>query len=210
LITATALQRADLDPTVKAQIVKALGDVLPGQPVQAGSAATDRSLPPTALTALIPSAAVVAAGFDPAKITPPVPALLWQDGANQLLVRVAGVRADLGNGMVQLTVPVTCDQTGDVDVTVTFVTGTPDRPAGGIATTEDHPRGPSVVVENWAQPLIAFAWHTLLVATSSLSGAAGGDFSGRDLIAAALAVNADGFTVTPMGRHPFIATGATR
>lgn len=207
LLTATALQHADLDPQTKARIVKALADVLPGQPVQAGSAATDRNLPQTALAALIPSAAVVAAGFDPAKITPPVPALQWQDGANQLLVRVAGVRADLGTGMVQLTVPVTCDQTGDIDVTVTFVTGTPERPAGGIATTEDHPRGPSAVVETWAEPLIAYAWQTLVTATSALSGAGGGDFSGRDLITAALAVDPTGITVTPMGRHTFSATG---
>jgi hypothetical protein len=210
LVTASALERAALDPKVQAQVVKSLGDILPGQPVQAGSAAIDRSLPPASLAALISSAAVVAAGFDPAKITPPVPPLLWQDGASQLLVRVAAVHADLGNGTVQLTVPVTCDQTGDVDVTVTFVTGTPGQPAGGIATAEDHPRGPSAVVENWAEPLIAYAWQTVLTATSALSGAAGGDVSGRDLITAALSADPKGLTVTPMGRHAFSATGATQ
>jgi len=208
IITADALQRADLGRETIDQIVKALGDVLPGRPVRAGAAGADRRLPPDALTRLVPSAAVVAAGLDPAKTAAKPPPVLWQDGANRLLVRIAGVHAELGDGTVVLTVPVTCDQTGDADVTVTFVTGTPDRPAGGIVTTEDHPRGPAPVVENWAEPLVAFAWQTLVTAASAISGAAGGDLSGRELITAGLAVNADGLTVTPMGRHAFTARNA--
>ena len=52
-----------------------------------------------------------------------------------------------------------------------------------MTTTEDHPRGPAVVVENWHEPLIAFAWQTLLIATSAVAGfgtewaAAGAGFS---------------------------------
>ena len=208
IITTEALQRADLGRETVDQIVKALGDVLPGHPLQAGAAAVDRRLPPDALTRLVPSAAVVAAGLDPARTSTAPPPGLWQDGANRLLVRVAGVRAQLGDGTIVLTVPVTCDQTGDADVTVTFVTGTPDRPAGGIVTTEDHPRGPAPVVENWAEPIVAFAWQTLVTAASAVSGAAGGDLAGHDLITAGLAVNADGFTVTPMGRYAFTARNA--
>jgi hypothetical protein len=135
--------------------------------------------------------------------------VIWSDRGNRLLVRVAGVHAQVGDGTLVLTVPVTCDQTGDVDVSVTFVTGTPDRPAGGVVTTEDHPRGPAAVVENWAEPLLAFAWQTLVSAVSAVSGAAGGDLSGRALVTAALAVNSDGLTVTPMGRHVFTAGSAT-
>jgi hypothetical protein len=206
--TATALQKLDVDPQTKARIVKTLGELLPGLPLAPGAAGTDRNLPPQAISALIPSAAIIAAGLDPAAITPPIPNTLWQNGDQQLLVRVGDVHANLGNGLIEIVVPVTCDQTGDVDISVSFVTGTPDQPAGGIATTEDHPRGPAVVVENWAEPLIAYAWRTLVTATSAMSSAAGSDVTGRELVTAMLSVSPEGLSVTPMGRHTFLAGGA--
>ena len=208
-LTTQALARTRVNPDAAAQVIKVLGDLLPGHPVRAGSAAVDRTVPADTLTQLIPSAAIVAAGLDPAKTALPVPAVVWTSGANMLLVKPAGVKAALGDGTVDITVPVTCDQTGDTTVTVTFMTGTPDRPAGGIVTTEDHPRGPAIVVENWAEPLVAFAWHTLVVATDALSGGAGGDVAGHDLVTAALGVTKSGLGVTPMGRHAFPAGGLT-
>jgi hypothetical protein len=204
ILTTEALQRARVAPDTSGRVIAALGDLLPGHPVAAGAAAVDRGLPANALASLIPSAAVVAAGLDPAKTRLPAPAVLWTSGANRLLVKVAGVIATLGDGTVDIVVPVSSDQTGDASVTVTFVTGTPDRPAGGIVTTEDHPRGPAIIVENWAEPLVAFAWHTLLTATNALSGAAGGDASGHSLVTAALTVSRTAISVTPMGKHPFM------
>jgi hypothetical protein len=208
-LTTQALAQTRVNPDAAAQVIKALGDLLPGHPVRAGSAGVDRTVPADTLTQLIPSAAIVAAGLDPAKTALPVPAVVWTSGANTLLVKPAGVKAALGVGTVDITVPVTCDQTGDTTVTVTFMTGTPDRPAGGIVTTEDHPRGPAIVVENWAEPLVAFAWHTLVAATDALSGGAGGDVAGHDLVTAALTVTEGGLGVTPMGRHAFLAGGPT-
>ena len=204
-VFASALQRADLDPQTRARLLKALGDTLPVTPLRPGTAATDRTLPAAALGLLVPSAAVVAAGLDPAAVTRPAPPVLWTADAARLLVRIAEVHADLSDGAIVITVPVTCDQTGPVDVTVTFVTGTPDQPAGGVTTAEDHPRGPAVVVENWAEPLVALAWHTLVIAVGALSGAGGNDFSGRDLVSASFAVTKAGLTVTPMARHTFLA-----
>ena len=203
ILARDALARADLDPQVKAQVAKQLGPILPGHITRAGTSAGDRAIAPQDVAALIPGAAVTAAGMDPATTPMPPPPVLWQDSGNALLVRIAGVRADLGDGFVELTVPVSCDQTGDAKVTVTFVTGTPDRPAGGIATTEDRPRGPAVIVENWHEQLIAFCWHTLVIATSALSGAVGGDLAGNSLISAGLMVTPKGLAVTPMGRHAF-------
>jgi hypothetical protein len=205
ILTSEALQRVRVDQATVGQVVQALGDLLPGHPVQAGSPAVDRMLPANALTSLIPSAAIVASGLDPAKTAIPAPAVLWTSGVNSLLIKVAGVTATPGAGTIIMTVPVWCDQTGDSAVTVTFVMGTPDRPAGGIVTCEDHPRGPAIVVENWAEALVAFAWHTLLVATNALSGAAGGDFSGHNLITAAVTVTEGALSVTPMGKHAFTA-----
>lgn len=199
IVVRDVLARADIDEATRAKIIGELG-----RPVRSGTATDDRAVRPDDLKLLIPSAAVIAAGLDPAKTPQPPPPIFWQDKGNELLVQLAGVRAELGGGFVEITIPVTCDQTGDAEVTVTFITGTPDRPAGGIVTTEDHPRGPAVVVENWAEALIAFAWLTLLTATSAVSGAGGPDLSGRELIAAGLEVNADGLRVTPMARHTFL------
>ena len=199
IVVRDALARAGLDEATRAKVTAALS-----RPVRSGTATDDRAIRPDDLKLLIPSAAVIAAGLDPAKTPLPPPPILWQDKGNDLLVLLAGVRAELGGGFVEITIPVSCDQTGDAEVTVTFITGTPDRPAGGIATTEDHPRGPAVIVENWPEALIAFAWQTLLTATSAVSGAGGTDLSGRQLIAAGLEVNADGLRVTPMARHTFL------
>lgn len=204
LLFTTALQRAEVDSDTRARILKALGDTVPLRPVRPGAAGQDRTLPAEALTLLVPSAAVVAAGLDPAKVSRPVPPVLWSEGANRLLVRVGEVSAELLYGAVVLTVPVMCDQTGPTEVTVSFLTGTPDAPTGGVVTTEDHPRGPSTVVETWAEPLVAFAWHILVVATGSLSGAGGNDIVGRGLIAADVAVSDAGITVTPQARHTFL------
>lgn len=208
-IAASALLRnalARLDDQTRAVVLQNLTGVLP-QVVQAGRLAADRALTPADLTALIPSAAVSAAGLDPALIKPPVPPVLWEADGGQLLVRVAGVSARLGTGLIDLTIPVSCDQTGDTAVTVTFLTGTPDRPTGGVTITEDHPRGPAVVVENWHDALIAFAWQTILIATSAMSGAVGTDSGGRALITQSLSVTADGLTVTPMAQHVFTQGG---
>jgi hypothetical protein len=202
-VAGALLTQAAVRVTGQDRLPDAIAGLLPGRPLQPGTTAPLRVLPPDALQQLIPSAAVVAAGLDPARTTAPAPPVLWEQDGARLLIRVAEVRAQLSTGLVEMVVPVTCDQTGDADVTVTFLTGSTDRPAGGIATTEDHPRGPAVVVEGWAEPIIAFAWQTLVVATSALSNAGGDDLSGRDLVTAALDITADGMTVTPMGRHTF-------
>ncbi len=204
-ITAGAFSRLDVNPDVKAQIVRALADVLPGRAIPAGSAAADRTLSADWLAVLIPSAALVAAGLDPATVTPPAPNALWRNGNQQLMIIVSKVRANFTEGLAEIIIPVSCDQTGDVEISVSFVTGTPDRPAGGIATTEDRPRGPAVVVENWAEPLIAYAWQVLITATDAYSSAGGTDLAGRNLVTAGLAIGAGGVTVTPMARHSFAA-----
>jgi hypothetical protein len=104
---------------------------------------------------------------------------------------------------------VSCDQTGDTQVTVAFATGSIASPAGGVTTTENRPRGDPAIIENWYEQLIAFAWSTLLIATSALSGAVGSDQSGRPLIVSTLAADDSGLSVLPMARHSFVRTDST-
>jgi hypothetical protein len=210
ILLRNALQAADIDDKTRQIILKELAGVLPGQIVQPGSPTEERTVRPDDLKVLIPTAAVAAAGLDPAKTPLPLPSVLWEDAGNRLLIQLDGIHADLGDGLIELTIPVHCDETGDASVTVTFVTGSPDRPTGGVTTTEDHPRGPAVIIENWHEALIAFAWHTVLIATSALTGTVGTDRAGRPLIANAFAVNADGLSVLPMARHTFMQVGSAQ
>jgi hypothetical protein len=209
ILLRNTLARPDIDEHTKAAITKQLAGLMPGQVVNPGGTVDQRTVSAGDLAALIPSAAVSAAGLDPAKTTTPPPPVLWQSGGNDLLVNLAGVTAALSTGLVEFTIPVTCDQTGDTQVTVTFATASANSPTGGVTTTENRPRGAAVVVENWHEALIALAWNTLVIATSALSGAAGADRSGRSLIANSLSADKDGLTVRPMARHTFVRTDAS-
>src|SRR5680860_448823 len=84
-------------------------------------------------------------------------AQLWRRDGDELLVDVAEVQVDLGEGLVLVTIPVECDQTGPVMVQVAFAVGSKRRPAGMLAAAEKVPRGPAVVVEGWADELTALA-----------------------------------------------------
>ena len=194
------------DPRERALVQKQLQAVLPAVAVKAGATAAPMTIGPDDLERLVPAAAIAAAGLGPARTPSPPPPVLWEQDGSALLVQVAGVRAQLGDGYVDIVIPVTCDQTGPTEVTVTFVGGSAARPAGGVMTTEDHPRGPEVVVERWPEPLVAFAWATLVGATSALSGAVGVDTSGRALVPAAVTFAPNGLTVVPIGRHAFVQT----
>jgi hypothetical protein len=195
----------NLDVKTRSAVVQALAGVLP-QVLTPGTVGSDRTVGAQQLAAVVSSAAVSAAGLDLAATPNPPPPILWDNGSSRLIVALAGVTATLGTGLIELTIPVSCDQVLQATVTVTFVTGAPDAPSGGVATTEDHPRGPAAVVEIWHEALIAFAWHTVLLATAALAAAVGTDTSGGRLITAGLAISPEGLTVTPMAQHSFLRT----
>lgn len=208
LLLNNALQQAKIDEATRALITKSLAGVLPGQVLTQGATAAPRAVGPSDLAQLIPGAVIAAAGLDPSTTASPPPPLFWEDAGNQLLVQLAGVQAALGDGFIELTVPVSCDQATAAEVVITFVTGTPTNPSGGVTTTEDHPRGPAVVVESWHEPLIAFAWQVVLIATAALSGAVGTDAAGRALITSDLAISKESLSVLPMAQHAFLQVNA--
>ncbi len=201
---------ANLDPRIRQIVERQLGGVLPGRLVPAGQALEQRRVSGDDVIRLLRSAAITAGGHDPARTADPPPPLLWEDGVNRLLVRIAGINGRLDEGLIELVIPVYCEETGEAEVAVTFITESREQPTGGICITEDHPRGPAVVVENWHEPLIALAWHTVLIATAALSGAVGADESGQQLVTATLSVSREGIAVTPMARHTFLQAMNTR
>jgi hypothetical protein len=187
-----------------------LAGILPGDVVPPSQAVAPRRIDPDAFQRLVRAAAVVAAGLDPALTPDPPPPVLWERNGSRLLVQVAGVHGKLGDGLVDIVVPVLCDELAKraADITTTFVTGSTDRPAGALAVTEDRPRGPALVVELWHEPLVAYAWHTFVRATSALAHVGATDSSGRLLITVGVAVTPDGIATVPMARHPSDKFGA--
>ena len=127
--------------------------------------------------------------------------VVWSDGGDELAVDPAQVKVNTTAGAIAVVIPVRCDETGPATVEVAFAVGAPDRPAGLYAATEERPRGPAVIVDRWADALIAFAWSAVLELAGSLAGTLGRDAHGDKLIAGALVATDDGLEVVPVARH---------
>ena len=93
-------------------------------------------------------------------------------------------------------------------VEIDLVVGTDERPAGLLAAATT-PRGPAVVVDRWADALVAFAWQALLDTAAALSAAAGADVDGTPLIPTRWSASKKGIAVGPQARHPFDRQPAT-
>ncbi len=188
-----------LDARTQKLVEARLAELLPGRVVRPGEVAKERVVSGDRLQRIVTAAAVTAAGLDPARTPTSPPPILWEEGGSRLVVNVAKVQVTPQDGVVDITIPVRCDETGDAAVTVTFVTGSADRPTGGLAATEDRPRGPAVVVERWHEALIAFAWHTFVAATAAVSATGGTDPAGRPLITAGITAIARRLVGAPDG-----------
>jgi hypothetical protein len=129
--------------------------------------------------------------------------VVWTRGDHELLVIVAKVQLQLGQGVIAVTIPVRCDQAGDAEVHVSFVVGDAERSAGLFAATEDRPRGPDAVVDLWGDALTAFAWQLVLDVAAGIAAHAGADADGAGLVPAALTATPDGLAILPQARHHF-------
>jgi hypothetical protein len=184
------------------QIRKQCPGLLPASPVAAGTVLPTVPLKTSRAKRLFGLAATVAAGVDPLAANPAT-AVTWREGDRELLVRPNRVNVRFDAGVIVVSVPVFCDQTGDAAVHVTFVVGDARQPAGLVAATEARPRGPAIVVDAWADALTAFAWHTVLEVVSTVAGEVGRDTDGSRLVPVALTASRSGLSVTPMARHTF-------
>jgi hypothetical protein len=131
--------------------------------------------------------------------------VVWEDGASALAVLLTEIRTTVEDGAVTVALPVHCDQLkkGPALVRITFVVGSPQRPAGVLAATAQRPEGPPGIVELWAQPLTALAWQAVLDTAAAVAAHAGADTDGTPLFAAAFAAAKDRVEVLPQARHPF-------
>jgi hypothetical protein len=182
--------------------------LVPADPLPPGGVGAEVPVTPEALGPLVAAAAGQALPGAKAGGTAP-DAVLWQQGVDALLVQITAITTAVGDGWVTVTIPVTCDQiqgpagSPSQPVTVTFVVGTADRPAGLFAATSSRPDGPPVVAERWADALTALAWRALLDTVAGIAAAAGRDTDGSPLIPVAVAATGKGLLVQTQARHPF-------
>jgi hypothetical protein len=130
-----------------------------------------------------------------------LPRTIWSDGTNELLVEIAGVTVVTLDGLVQVTIPVDCEEAGPTDILVTFATGSSDNPAGMVFATETVPEGPAEIVAIWGEALVALAWTAMLRALATLADAAGSDQDGAGLIPAGVTADREGVKLLVMARH---------
>jgi hypothetical protein len=170
------------------------------EPLPAGTTSSEATLAAKDLPGLVRTAALAISGFadDAADRAPSV---LWRNGASELLVLPGGVQTRLADGIVALSVPVRCDQSGDAFVHMSFFVGAPDRPAGLVAATEPRPRGPAAVVDVWGERLVAFGWRIVVELATHIAAESGRDEDGAPLLPVAITATPRGLTVLPMARH---------
>jgi hypothetical protein len=129
--------------------------------------------------------------------------IVWTHGDNELQVHLAKVQVEVSPGLMLVSIPVHCEETGSARIDVPFAVGDDKRPAGMFAATELRPRGPAIITVPWSDALIAFAWQVLLSVTTGIAEGAGRDTDGAGLIPAAISTSSAGLTVLTQARHTF-------
>lgn len=187
-------------PPVSAQCARLLAlvrqncpDLLPPTPLPAGSVGPEIPVDRKQVGALVQAAA------DPGQDG----SVVWMQGDCELQVHVSKVTTSLAPGVVRVSVPVFCEETGDATIGITFAIGDAARPAGMFAATELRPRGPVAITLPWGDALIAFAWGILLEVAAGVADGAGVDEDGAGLIPAAIASDDSGLRILTQARHPF-------
>lgn len=157
--------------------------------------------------------------------------VVWQSGADELLVLTDQVTLGLSPGLVTIGIPVGCDQLVPVGrraprtranatkstaatntrtatpepvteiVTVPLGVGTTKQVRGLFVSAFDRPVGPDAVTGTWADALTAFAWEALLTLAQHLAAEAGKDRRGRPLAPGAIAAEQGALLVKPMARN---------
>lgn len=136
--------------------------------------------------------------------------VVWVQGDSELAVSLNGLNVALAEGLIRVTIPVRCDQTGNVTVEVVFAVGSAKDPSGLYASTFRRPIGPAVIVDTWGEALVAFAWQGVLGMVSGIAGAVGKDARGNVMVAAELSADRGVLQIVPMARHRFAGSSGLK
>lgn len=112
--------------------------------------------------------------------------VIWEQAGSELLVHLGRTRVQVVEGLIIVGLTVESNESGQVEVTIPFAVGRPDRLAGMVVTTEPKPRGPTIIIDRWGESLIAAAWQAVLDVIGTLSARAGVDEEGSPLLPGAI------------------------
>lgn len=172
----------------------------PAKPMAEGDVFEPVRLPSKVATEFLRIAARRASGlYRPSARTE----VVWVEGENELAVGLAGLEIDLADGLIRLSIPVRCDQTGPATIEVVFAVGTAREPSGLYASTFRRPNGPPLITATWGESLVAFAWQCVLGMVSGMAGALGKDARGNVLVPVELSASRGALQIVPMARHRF-------
>jgi len=158
-------------------------------------------------TTLLRVAAKRAAGFfQPTKRTE----VVWVRGDSELAINLVAITVKVTDGLIVVTIPVRCDQTGAVSIQVFFAVGSPNQPAGLYASTLRKPSGPPLIVGVWSEALVAFAWQCVLGMVSGIAAATGKDARGNVLVPVEMIASDKGLQIVPMARHRFAGSSGLK
>jgi hypothetical protein len=166
-------------------------DLVTGRPLKPGEVAGEIELGQEQFQAMVATAAGAGAA----------PSAVWNDGTNELQVEFRRIAVKTADGIVQVLIPVSCNETGAVTIEVTFATGGPGSTAGLIFAADAIPVGPPEIVEIWGEALVALAWTSVLRAISALADVAGTDLDGSGLVPAGMSAAGGGVRLLVMARH---------
>jgi hypothetical protein len=168
-------------------------NLFPAAPLPAGTVGPEIPLDPSTSQQLFVSAATQ--GSSPTQV--------WTKDDSELLVFVGQVTVKFDDGLVLVSIPVSCDQVSAAVIQVPFAVGGKIAPAGMVCATEERPRGPDMIVKIWGEALTAFAWQTFLTVLTRVASKAGVDVDGAGLIPVAITSGTDGLHILTMARHTF-------
>ena len=168
--------------------------------VGTGEVSSPVRVPAQQLTELIRVAAKRASGLFHATKHAEV---VWIAGDSQLAVSLVELNVKLADGLIHVSIPVRCDQTGAGIVEVIFAVGSPNSPGGLYASTYKRPTGPPLIVSVWSEALVAFAWQSVLGLLTGIAGAVGKDAHGNVLVPVELMATTSALEIVPMARHRF-------
>jgi hypothetical protein len=128
--------------------------------------------------------------------------VIWDDGLNQLMVHIGGMKAVVTEGRIRVDIPVTADGLRET-MQVPLAVGSPNRLSGMVMATSDRPVGNETVARIWGTALIALAHNALLSAIENLAGASGWDDRKQPLVPRAIIARNGSLTIESSAEFVF-------
>jgi hypothetical protein len=93
---------------------------------------------------------------------PNIPAVIWVDRGDEVLVHLSSLRTQIRDGVLLISIDLETDQRGRTTLVLTLALGSEKDPAGLIAVTDELPRGDGIIASRWGKTVQEALWASLL------------------------------------------------